>query len=360
MSHERGLSHGVMEGKGAYNKHAKLPAGGAAFAAPFLEKAAQLIGLDPEDRPVVIADYGSSQGKNSMAPIQIAIRILRTRVSPNRPIVVFHVDQPSNDFNSLFEVLSSDPDRYALDDTNVFPCAIGRSFYEQVLPPDSVHLGWCSYAAVWLSRVPSLIPGHFFPASSTGVARAAFERQGAEDWEAFLSLRASEMQPGARLVVVLPGISESGLSGFAELMDHANAALAEMVDEGAITAQERARMVLGSYPRRKSELLAPFTKAGQFQRLSVEDCQIFVLPDTAWADYQLDGDKVALATKHALFFRAVFMPSLASALTRMRAGDGDALTSFADRLQAGMVSRLANQPTSTDSFVEIIVLAKSW
>jgi hypothetical protein len=359
MPNEKDLPHGVMEGKGAYNKHAKIPAGGAALAAPFLERAVRQIAFDAEDRPVVIADYGSSQGKNSLAPIQIAIRNLRSRVGSNRPIFVFHVDQPSNDFNSLFEVLSCDPDRYALDETNVFPCAIGRSFYEQVLPPDSVHLGWCSYAAVWLSRIPSLIPGHFFPPHSSGAVRAAFERQGAEDWEAFLALRACEMRPGARLVIVLPGLSDAGSSGFAEVMDHANAVLEQMVDEGAITAQERERMVLGSHPRRKSELLAPFTKEGQFQQLVVEDCQIFELPDAAWADYQLDTDRQALAMKQAQFFRAVFMPSLASALTRVRAGDGEALNNFGDRLQQGMVSRLASQPASTDSFVEVIVLAKS-
>src|SRR5690349_7654408 len=126
-------AHGVMEGGGAYNKHARIPAGGAVLATPFLEKAVRNMALDPDDRPIVIADYGSSQGKNSLAPMQIAIRNLRQRISPNRPIFVFHIDQASDDFNSLFEVLSSDPDRYALDDTNVFPCAMGRSFYEQVL-----------------------------------------------------------------------------------------------------------------------------------------------------------------------------------------------------------------------------------
>jgi SAM dependent carboxyl methyltransferase len=363
MSDEVRLFQAVMEGKGAYNKHARIPAEGAAWAVPFLEKAVRNIALDPPldqgDRPVVIADYGSSHGKNSLAPMQIAIRNLRLRVGPQRPIFVFHIDQPSNDFNSLFEVLSSDPDRYASDDPNVFPCAIGRSFYEQVLPLDSVHLGWCSYAAVWLRRIPSLIPGHFFPASSTGAVRAAFERQGAEDWEAFLSLRAFEMRPGARLVVVLPGLSDTGSSGFAEVMDHANAVLTEMVHDRAITAEERDRMVVGSYPRRKSELLAPFAKAGQFQHLVVEDCELAALSDAAWLAYQLDGNKEALATKQSLFFRAIFMPSLASALTRVRAGDGEALRNFADRLQAGLTQRLASQPTSTKSFVEIIVLAKS-
>jgi hypothetical protein len=141
-------------------------------------------------------------------------------------------------------------------------------------------------------------------------------------------------------------------------MDQANAVLAEMVDVGAITARERAGMVLGSYPRRKSELLAPFTKSGRFQDLVVEDCEISVLPDPIWAEYQQDGDTEALATKQALRFRAIFMPSLASALARVRAGDAEALRSFADRLQDGLTRRLVRHPARTDSLVQTIILAK--
>ncbi|MBV9304475.1 MAG: hypothetical protein JOY62_06325 [Acidobacteriaceae bacterium] len=356
---ETGLPHGVMEGKGAYNRHAAIPARGAALATPFLEQAVRKVALDPVDQPVVIADYGSSQGKNSLAPMQIAIRNLRERTGPSRPIFVFHVDQPSNDFNSLCGVLSSDPDRYAVNGAPVFPCLVGRSFYEQVLPRGSVHLGWSSFAAQWLHRVPSLVPDHFFPLFSTGAARAAFERQAAEDWKAFLSLRAYEMRPGARLVIVMPTLPDGGISGFAELMNHANAVLREMADEGAITGEERARMVLGVYARRKEELLAPFASDGEFEGLAVEACDLSELPDRDWADYQSDRDKEALATKHALFIRAVFMPSLASALSRAQDGDGEAQRSFADRLEDGLVRRLIIHPTGADMFVHTIVLAKA-
>ena len=69
-----------MEGEGAYNRYAKLPAGGAALALPLLEKAVRCVELDTGDQPVVIADYGSSQGKNSMVPIQVAIQGLRHRL----------------------------------------------------------------------------------------------------------------------------------------------------------------------------------------------------------------------------------------------------------------------------------------
>jgi hypothetical protein len=93
------------------------------------------------DEPVVIADYGSSQGKNSLAPVRAAIRGLRTRVRLQRSILVVHIDQYTSDFNTLFDVLHNDPERYSLDDPNVFPSAIGRSFYETVFPPHHVDLG---------------------------------------------------------------------------------------------------------------------------------------------------------------------------------------------------------------------------
>ena len=117
-------------------------------------------------------------------------------------------------------------------------------------------------------------------------------------------------------------------------------------------------MVLAAYGRRKDELLAPFQEGSSFQGLVVENLDISPLPDTAWADYERDGDPEALATKKALFFRAVFMPSLASALTQVRNGDAQALSSFADRLQHGLTRRLAKHPARADMFVETIVLAK--
>ena len=358
-SNKARLPHGVMEDNGAYNKHAQPQAAGAALATPFLKRAVEKIVLERGEQPIIIADYGSSQGKNSLVPVESAIRNLRRRLGPNRSICVFHVDQPSNDFNSLFEVLTSDPDRYVLNHLNVFPCAIGRSFYEQVLPPESVHLGWCSNAAMWLRRVPSLIPGHFWSVRSTGAARAAFEQQAAEDWEAFLSLRVREMRPGARLVVVLPALTDDKSSGIAELMDHANAVLQEMVEEAEITAAERAAMVLGAHPRRQDELLAPFGTDGHFQRLVVEDYGESVLPDAAWAEYQNSCDKQALARKRALFFRSTFMPSLASALTRVRDGDPEALPAFADRLESGLMRRLLSHPVPAGMYIQTITLAKS-
>jgi hypothetical protein len=148
MANQATTTHGVMESGGSYNLHAKIPAGGANLALPLLEQAVSNVTLHGGDQPVIIADYGSSQGKNSLAPMRAAIKALRARIGPDRAILVVHIDQAANDFNTLFDVLYSDPERYSVNDPNVFPSAIGRSFYEKVLPPEHVHLGWSSYAAM--------------------------------------------------------------------------------------------------------------------------------------------------------------------------------------------------------------------
>jgi SAM dependent carboxyl methyltransferase len=346
-------THGVMEGGGSYNLHAKIPAGGGSLALPYLEKAAQSCVPSPGSNAIVIADYGSSQGKNSLSPMRVAIRCLRTRVGNERSVMVVHVDQHANDFNTLFDVLQKDPERYTLDDPNVFPCAVGRSFYENVFPQGQVDLGWCSYAAVWLRRIPSLIPGHFMSLGCTGDVRAAFDLQAAEDWRLFLSLRARELRAGGRLVIVLPGLSDTGGSGLEPVFNSANTVLAELVDERVIDDDERKRMVLGSYPRRRAQLLEPFRADGQFQSLSVEHCELLDLPDVAWTDYQVNGDLQSLVSRHAAFFRAIFVPSLSSSISDARKRD-----TFADCLEQKLKKSLSECPTPLHSFVQVMVLAK--
>jgi S-adenosylmethionine-dependent carboxyl methyltransferase len=353
MASQAIATHGVMEDGGSYNRHAKVPAGGANLALPFLQEAVRKLTLGEAQDSIVIADYGSSQGKNSLAPMRAAIQGLRNRVGPDRPILVTHVDQAANDFNTLFHVLHNDPERYSADDPNIFPSAMGRSFYERVFPNEHVHLGWSSYAAVWLSRIPTTIPGHFLSLASTGEVRAAFDRQGAKDWELFLSLRANELRPGGRLVVVLPGLGDDGLSGFEPLFAQANQAVGDLLSDGAITAEERARMVLGAYPRRRSQLLAPFQPNPEFLGLTVEHCELSVLPDAAWEDYEHDRNKELLVTRHTRFFRSVFVPSLTAAIA-----DEGRRNAFPNRLEEKLKQRLAERPIAFHSFVQTMVLGK--
>ena len=132
MSNQFAVADGVMEGDGAYNKHAKIQAEGAAVALPFLGNAVQNLALDAGYEPIVIADYGSSQGKNSLSPMRAAIRGLRERIAAERPIVVIHIDQAANDFNTLFAVLGADPEG--------FVCCTKMQIRTRSMIPRSIHL----------------------------------------------------------------------------------------------------------------------------------------------------------------------------------------------------------------------------
>jgi hypothetical protein len=345
-----------MEGKGAYNRHATLQASAGALAIPLLEQAARQIVIDTGDRPLVIADYGCSQGKNSLAPMRAAIQPLRARVGRERPIVVCHTDLPSNDFGELFKVLEDDPESYLQGEPHVYPTVIGRTFYRSLFPANSVDLGWSSYAAVWLSQIPGQIPEHFFIPRSTGRLRAEFDRQGAQDWETFLALRAAELRLGGRLVVALPALNPDQSSPSVVIFDPANAELAALVREGLVTAEERANMTIASYPQREQQLLAPFARDGRFCGLVVEHSETLPVPDAPWIEFQRDGDAAALARKRASFFRATFVPSLAQALAPSRSAEER--QTFADRMEAGVRRRIESNPVFIRNLVGIIVLHK--
>jgi hypothetical protein len=207
-----------------------------------------------------------------------------------------------------------------------------------------------------LSRIPGRIPGHLVAHLAAGAASAAFERQAALDWKAFLSLRSRELKPGGRLVIVLPGLDDDGDSGLKDLFNQANGVLAEMVDAAEIRAEERKHMVLGAYPRRKSELLEPFQADGTFDGLIVERCDLSLLPDAAWADYERDRNAHTLAGKHALFFRSVFVPSLALGLSEPN--DAERRRIFADQFENRLRRRLSSEPVRLDSFVQALIVTK--
>jgi hypothetical protein len=181
---------GGMEGDGAYNRHARFQADGSKIAHRYAQEAAEEVEIDQRDGPIVIADSGSSQGKNSLEPMRIAIDSLRARTGNDRPIMVYHVDLPVNDFNTLFRTLDSDASSYMCDAMNVHACGIGRSFFHNVFPPNYVHFGWCAYAVQWLSCTPAVPVDHFWCMRLGGKARALFAHQAAKDWAPFLSLRA--------------------------------------------------------------------------------------------------------------------------------------------------------------------------
>jgi hypothetical protein len=329
-----------MEGDGTYNRDSRVQAAGLSPALPLFERAARLVPVSDGDEPIVIADYGASEGKNSLGPIAAAIDVLRSRSKPGRAISVVHTDLPGNDFTALFKALMG-PQTYVRD-AAVFSFAVGRSFYQQILPTASVTLGWSSWAVQWLSRIPGAIPDHIQIAySNDAAARARYARQAAEDWRAFLTARGRELRTGARLVVVTMALDEEGRFGYAPLLDASVEALATMVTDGFLRADEVRAMAIPTVARSRADLVAPFA-GGEFAELSIDEVSVFAAEDRLWANYQRTRDAAAYGAGWAAFMRASVFPTLAAELDR---GSADPrATEFVDRLERDIAQRLEASP----------------
>lgn len=345
-----------MEGKGAYNRKSRVQAAGLLPAVALLEEAAKAVPLAAPDA-IVIADYGASEGHNSLLPIGAAIGALRARVGRERAICVVHTDLPANDFSALFQVLASDPDSYRRDDPATFPSAVGRSYFEQILPSESVTLGWTSWAIQWLSRIPATIPDQVQVAySHDRSAREAYARQAAEDWRAFLAARGREMRRGARLVVLTMATDDAGDFGYRPLLEAMYAALTDMAEGGFITSEELARMAIPTVGRSRAAFAEPFADRAPFAGLTLEHLAIFHAEDTIWSQFEAEKDAHAFGAAWAAFSRASVFPTLAAAL------DGDQAdaraASFVERLEADLSARLAAAPERMIIPLAQMVLAK--
>src|SRR3954462_13706936 len=172
-----------MQGDGRYNRNSTAQAAAGDRGVPLLVSAAEAV-LAPEGAgPVVLADYGCSEGRNSLVPMGAAVEALRSRLGPDLQVWVLHTDLPDNDYSSLFGTIARDPLTYQRP--GVFPVAVGRSYLEQLAPSGTGALGWSSIALHWLSRPPRPITG-IWPHVALADQQVAWRAQAGADWEAFL------------------------------------------------------------------------------------------------------------------------------------------------------------------------------
>lgn len=341
MQDERDSNQHAMAGGGFYNKHSTVQAALLTSALPLLEEAAGVVPIDG-DVPLQIVDYGASEGRNAFAPVKLAIERLRARAGPSRAIKVVHTDLPSNDFSTLFTAVGSDPASYRADEDHIFTSAIGRSFYEPLVAPGRVHLGWSSNAIHWMSRNPMLVADHMAPVfSATPGAQEAVLRQQDEDWRAFLTARASELRPGGRLVCQFMGRAPDR-PGFEYVADHYWGAI---VDTGLLDEDERLRLTTPSAGRSLAQVEAPFA-GGSFAGLNLLHLSSFLAPDPFWRQFHRDGDSTRFGNSWANMMRAVHGPTIAAALTAGRPANPvlDAIFArLAERLAAAPAPALAYQ-----------------
>ncbi len=313
-----------MAGAGAYNEHSAPQHVAGELGLDLLRGAADLVPVSGGDG-VRVADYGSSQGRNSMAPMRAAIGVLRRRVPAPHPILVTHTDLPDNDSAALFRTLRDAPESYLRDADAVYAFAAGRSFYEQIFPADSVTIAWSSIAVHWLSRAPVPIRRHIFSPLASEDERRAFAAQ------------------------------PDGRSGAERLLDLANTALVGLVDEGALDVAEYERAVIPTYYRTREQFTGPLREGPLAGVFELESSSETALSDPLWAEFERTGDRRDYATKASDFLRAFSEPSLFGPIAVDRSAA--AMADIATRFYARVRDAIEHRPEDGASDWQIVLLS---
>ena len=178
---------------GSYTASTRLKAAGLLGAIKLFEEAAQAVRLPKPPQPIVIADYGASTGHNSLLPIGAAIAVVRNAPGPSIRSW-WHTPMSRRTTSPFCSRRRKRPDSYLKTDAASFASAIGRSSYTQILPSNSVNLGWSSWAIQWLSRIPAPVPDHLQVAySADDEIKETYAKLAAHDWHEFVAFRGREL-----------------------------------------------------------------------------------------------------------------------------------------------------------------------
>ena len=209
-----------------------------------------------------ISDMGCADAGTSLTMIGKAIDAVSNR-APSTPVTVVYTDQPRNDFNALItNVYGLGPFETYLDKRdNVYPLVSGTSFYRQIMPSNSLNLGFSATAMHWLSNKVCNISNHVQAIGAEGVELKAFQDQAHNDWRNILLHRASELKPGGKLVLINFGTDDQGRylgnTGGINMFDTFNAIWLSFIDQNRITREEYENMTLPQYYNSVEEFSAP-------------------------------------------------------------------------------------------------------
>ncbi|MEM8569984.1 MAG: hypothetical protein AAGG56_03650 [Pseudomonadota bacterium] len=297
-----------MVGHGFYNRNSAPQMAAIDYVLPWLDRAVAELPLATGAQTIGIADFGCSEGRNSIAVMQRVTQDLRRRTSD--PILTVHSDLPTNDFSALFRDLRPDGQSVFGDD-QISSCAVGGSMFDQLLPPSSLHLATTFNAIGFLSCRPvARLPGYILPngpshvranGSVTEDERAIFARQAEDDIASFLEARANELVPGGKVLLQVFG-ADGDQRTCDGIYDALNDAVLETVEEGVITRDAYEAYYQPVYFRTLEEILAPVV-AGRVP-FRIEISESYTAPVPFNEDFQRTGDVHAYAREYTNFYRA--------------------------------------------------------
>lgn len=131
----------------------------------FLKEALDGVELHDPNIPFVVVDLGCSCGSNTINVMDVMVKHIMKRYEAlgcNPPeFSAFFTDLPSNDFNTLFQLLppmanygdSMEECLAANNHRSYFAAGVPGSFYRRLFPARSVDVFHSAFSLHWLSQV---------------------------------------------------------------------------------------------------------------------------------------------------------------------------------------------------------------
>lgn len=267
----------------------------------------QLLPENPEHFQIV--DYGCSDGKNSMVWVNKVVDHIKevTNNSPPQIQLVF-VDLEANDWNYFWKETISP---YLTSEKNLIISSVGRSFFNQVQPNNTVSIGLSATAFHWTSSIPSHIKSGsvLCHLSEDQSELAPWKEQARNDWNQLLRHRANELKKGGKLIVTGLCWKDDGWA-FKYVFSLMNESLHSLVKEGLVSEDVLSQVTYPVYIRTEDEYLS----FDESIPLNVTKVETYSEASPIYIQFQENGDLNLYAEKFTLFIKSAYDPVLRSAL----------------------------------------------
>ncbi|KAI4307944.1 hypothetical protein L6164_031068 [Bauhinia variegata] len=264
MELERLLSMKGGKGEASYANNSQAQARHARSMLHLLKETIDRVQLGTPEIPFVVVDLGCSCGSNTIYIVDVIIKhiIKRYEASGSNPpeFSAFFSDLPSNDFNTLFQLLpplanygvSMEECLAANNHRPYFAAGVPGSFYRRLFPARSINLFHSAFSLHWLSQVPEKVldkrsnaynEGRVFIHGASENTANAYKKQFQTDLASFLRARSQEMKRGGSMFLVCLGrtsVDPTDHGGAGILFGtHFQDAWDDLVQEGLISSEMR-------------------------------------------------------------------------------------------------------------------------
>ncbi|KAJ0500869.1 putative indole-3-acetate O-methyltransferase [Helianthus annuus] len=263
---ERLLSMKGGKDEASYANNSQAQAKHARSMLHLLKETLDGVELSMPETPFVVADLGCSSGNNTIFIVNVIIEHITKRYEASGysgvpEFSAFFADLPSNDFNTLFQLLpplanqgvgSMEECLASTGHRPFFAAGVPGSFYRRLFPAKSVDVFYSAFSLHWLSQVPEIVldkssmaynKGKIFIHGANKTAANAYRKQFQTDLAGFLKMRSKEMKKGGSMFVALLGRTSEDPTdqGGAGLLfgTHFQDAWDDLVQEGLITSEKR-------------------------------------------------------------------------------------------------------------------------